>query len=80
MSVRSRIEAADQLVEDALAIEYEPEEFDAGVARIETLLRALVEAQVATAEALADANEHRQLAYRVERPSSVSATRPYTGG
>lgn len=87
MSARGRIGGADDLVEAALGIEVPDGQFEPGVARIETLLQALVEATVAVAEALVEANEHRRATMRIEHPGVVrdpvepiSETRPYAGG
>lgn len=71
MSARARIVDADGSVEEALGIKIEPGEYDPALDRIEILLRALVEAQVATAEAIVEGTEHRQLAFRVEHPGEI---------
>jgi hypothetical protein len=88
MSARARLDEADATLTAALAIgttdpSEDPDEVRLN--RFEGLLVALVEAQAATAEALVEANEHRQLAFRVEYPGEDSLrhagtpTRPYAG-
>lgn len=85
MSAQSRIDDADALVAEALAIGAPDLDHDPGLLRVETLLRALIAATSAVASALVEANDHR----RTEGGPAVSEghsrhsgtpTRPYSGG
>lgn len=87
MSARERLAKADELFEEALGIEDDPSgtiDPPPVVTRVETLLRALVQAQLATASAVIEAIEEHGVgvhhAPMPARPMMGSETRPYAGG
>lgn len=90
MSARTRLDEADDILLKALAPPSDPsgDPDDVRLDRIEGLLHALVVMTGAHAEAVIEANEHRQLAFRVEHPGILgdparyvgTPTRPSSGG
>jgi hypothetical protein len=90
MSARARLDDADRILAEALAVQSSDPDADPDEVRLnrfEGLLYALVAMTGAHAAAVIEANEHRQLAFRVEHPGVAeghmrhagSATRPDSG-